>query len=283
MGKYFDPYTDFGFKKLFREEANKNLLIDFLNTLLPEKHHIQTLTFDDPEHLGPAASDRRAVFDIFCKGQNDEHFIVEMQKTEQKYFVDRSIYNTAHHIRQQGQRGKSWDYRLAPVYFIGILDFVFEKDVTPTLIHNVSLKDQGGTEFYDKLRYIYLQMPVFDKKESELVTHQDKWFYFLENLEDLNQIPSILGEEVFQQAFHTAELASMSEKDRYRYEKELDDYRVQASILQKAGDDGEAKGAAKGEVRKAIEIARNMKMKGLEPALIAEMTGLPLKEIKQLK
>ncbi|MDR2138018.1 MAG: Rpn family recombination-promoting nuclease/putative transposase, partial [Tannerella sp.] len=32
--KYMNPYTDFGFKKLFGTEANKDLLIDFLSQLL---------------------------------------------------------------------------------------------------------------------------------------------------------------------------------------------------------------------------------------------------------
>jgi hypothetical protein len=28
--KYVNPFTDFGFKKIFGDEANKDLLIDFL-------------------------------------------------------------------------------------------------------------------------------------------------------------------------------------------------------------------------------------------------------------
>ncbi|MGL4942634.1 MAG: PD-(D/E)XK nuclease family transposase [Thermoguttaceae bacterium] len=60
MGKYINPYTDFGFNKLFGEEANKDLLIDFLNTLLPEKHQVKTLSFRNPEFLGESESRRRA-------------------------------------------------------------------------------------------------------------------------------------------------------------------------------------------------------------------------------
>jgi len=66
MSRYINPYTDFGFKKLFGEEASKDLLIDFLNTLLPDKHQIKTLDFHNPEQLGASAHDRRSVFDIYC-------------------------------------------------------------------------------------------------------------------------------------------------------------------------------------------------------------------------
>ena len=66
MPRYINPYTDFGFKKLFGEEASKDLLIDFLNTLLPDKHQIKTLDFHNPEQLGASAHDRRSVFDIYC-------------------------------------------------------------------------------------------------------------------------------------------------------------------------------------------------------------------------
>ena len=92
MSRYINPYTDFGFKKLFGEEASKDLLADFLNTLLPERHRIHTLEFHNPEQLGPAKTDRRAVFDIYCENNKGEQFIVEMQKAEQENFKDRSLY-----------------------------------------------------------------------------------------------------------------------------------------------------------------------------------------------
>ena len=166
MSRFINPYTDFGFKKLFGEEANKDLLIDFLNAFLPDKHQIKTLSFKNPDMLGVTESDRRAVFDVYCEAKSGEKFIVEMQKAEQEYFKDRSVYYIAHPIRSQGLKGK-WNYELKTVYFIGILDFVYDKsDPNPILIREVSLKDQHGKEFYEKLQMIYIQMPVFDKTES---------------------------------------------------------------------------------------------------------------------
>jgi predicted transposase/invertase (TIGR01784 family) len=274
MTKYINPYTDFGFKKLFGEPANADLLIDFLNTLLPEKHQIETLKFRDKESLGAAASDRRAVFDIYCENSKEEPFIVEMQKAEQEFFKDRSLYYTSHPVREQGIKGK-WDFELKPVYFNGILDFMYEKGVDkPVLVREVSLKDQFGQEFYEKLKWIYIQMPVFDLEESQLKTRRDKWFYFLKNLPDLNHIPAIMKEEVFQKAFHTAEVAAMAPKERRIYEQDLNDYWTYLSSIETAEKKGEAKG---------IELtARNMKKEGFDPAIIVKITGLSPDEIKRL-
>ena len=298
MSRFINPYTDFGFKKLFGEEANKDLLIDFLNAILPKKHQVKTLSFNNPELLGVAESDRRAVFDVYCEAKNGEKFIVEMQKAEQEYFKDRSLYYAAHPIRNQGKKGK-WNYELKTVYFIGILDFIYDKNVpNPILIREVSLKDQYGEEFYEKLQMIYVQMPVFDKKESELETRQDKWLFFLKNLPSLEHIPTIMKEKVFKKAFHTAEVASMTGQDRERYEQDLDHYRTYLATLETAAKQafqrgfkhgiehgigqGIEQGINVGEAQKAVEIAGNMKKDGVEIKIIAQYTGLSPDEIARL-
>jgi len=292
MSRYINPYTDFGFKKLFGEEASKDLLADFLDTLLPERHQIHTLEFRNPELLGATSADRRAVFDIYCENDKKEQFIVEMQKAEQDYFKDRSLYYVSHPVRTQGEKGREWNFNLKTVYFIGILDFIFDKkDPDPLLITEVSLKDQHGREFYDKLKMLYIQMPLFKKKESQLKTHRDKWFYFLKHLPDLEQIPAIMKEKVFKRAFKKAELAAMPEKERELYEHNLHDYWTYLATIETAENKGKAKGRVegraegivKGEAKKALEIAQNMKREGFDPAMIVKITGLSLKEINRLK
>ncbi len=106
--KYFNPYTDFGFKKLFGEEANKDLLADFLNQLLPAKHKIVELTFKNPEQLGRLNLERKAVFDIHCKNEKGDSFIVEMQKAKLKFFKDRAVFYMTFPIREQAEKG-DWD------------------------------------------------------------------------------------------------------------------------------------------------------------------------------
>ena len=303
MSRYINPYTDFGFKRLFGEEANKDLLIDFLNTFLPEKHRIKTLNFRNTEQLGVIALDRKAVFDIFCEAESGEKFIVEMQKAKQLYFKDRSLFYAAFPIREQAEKGKGWEYELQAIYFVGILDFEYdEMEERRKFLRDVSLKDQDGDLFYDKLRFIFLQMPLFTKTESELETHQDKWLYFLKNLADFDDIPTILHEPVFERAFVTAELARMNKQENFRYEVEMKVYRDNHSAMSTAQHvgfitghtegmaqgmeqgmaEGMAQGMAVGESQKAVEIARNLKKEGFDSAMVARMTNLTIEEIERL-
>ncbi|MGL4595378.1 MAG: Rpn family recombination-promoting nuclease/putative transposase [Thermoguttaceae bacterium] len=240
--KYINPYTDFGFKKLFGEEANKDLLIDFLNTLLPEKHRIATLTFQNLESLPDSFAERRAVFDIFCESASGEKFIVEMQKAKQHYFKDRAIFYASYPIRKQGKKG-DWNFQLNAVYLVGILDFEYdETEERRKFQRDVSLKDQDGDMFFDKLNFIFLQMPLFKKQEAELQTHRDKWFYFLKNLSDFERIPQILKEPIFERAFETAEFAKMSLEEQDQYEQQLMIYRDNFSVVQTAREEGKIEG-----------------------------------------
>ena len=123
---YINPFTDFGFKRIFGEEENKDILIDFLNEMLKDfKVDIQKLEYKNVELQGERAKDKKIIFDLYCTGKNNEHFIIELQKAKQEYFKDRMIYYTSRLIQSQGKKGK-WNYELQPVYFVGIMDFVLD-------------------------------------------------------------------------------------------------------------------------------------------------------------
>ncbi len=152
---YVNLFTDFGFKKIFGEEPRKELLISFLNTLLPERHQIAALQYAKQEYQGESALDRKAIFDLNCTSSSGERFIVELQKAKQNYFKDRSLYYATFPIQEQAQRGE-WDYKLSAVYTVGILDFCFDEDHGSTeVVHTVQLKNQHHQVFYDKLTFIY--------------------------------------------------------------------------------------------------------------------------------
>ena len=153
--RYINPYTDFGFKKLFGEEANKDLLMDFLNQLLPAERQISTLDFRNTENLNDIAEERKAIFDLNCTSQSGEHFIVEMQKAKIKYFKDRALFYTTFPIKKQSEKG-DWDFCLSPIYYIAILDFPYDEDEEKAKVRrDVMLKDQDCEVFFDKLKYIF--------------------------------------------------------------------------------------------------------------------------------
>jgi predicted transposase/invertase (TIGR01784 family) len=211
-----------------------------------------------------------------------------MQKAKQHWFKDRAIFCSSFPIRDQAPKGKvegeDWNYELKPVYLVAILGFEYDKEEErPKLKRTVTLKDQDGDEFYDKLEFIFLQMPLFTKTEAELETREDKWYYFLKNLTGFEKIPAIFREPIFEQAFETAEIAGMSKDEIFQYEMSLKVLRDNFSAMQTAVLDGKAEGRAEGKAEKAIEIAREMKKYGVDPQTIAKYTGLSPKEIKRLK
>ena len=287
--RYINFYTDFAFKKLFGTEINKDLLISFLNALLHGKEEIKEITYLNAERLGTQEYDRRAVFDVYCKNEKGEHFIVEMQKGEQQFFKDRSIYYSTFAIREQAPRGV-WNYGLKGIYTIGILNFTIYPD-NKDFYHEVKLTDLATKEvFYDKLTFIYLEMPKFTKKENELETLFDKWLYVIRNLATLMERPQTLQERVFTHLFEVAEIAKFDRKERYEYEESLKNYRDWFSVMETAENKGIAKGIAKGmaqgveigEKRKAVEMAKQMRTDGMPVESIARYTGLSIEEIEEL-
>ncbi|MDR1964264.1 MAG: Rpn family recombination-promoting nuclease/putative transposase [Planctomycetaceae bacterium] len=286
MSRYINPYTDFGFKKLFGEEANKDLLVDFLNAVLPPENRVADLNFRNTEQLPSNTVDRKAILDIACVGENNESFIVEMQKAKQLYFKDRALFCTSFPIQQQGQKG-DWNYKLDPIFLVAILDFEYDEANERRKLHRlVTLKDQDGDIFFDKLKLIFLQMPFFQLKESELVTQKDKWLYFLKNLESFDEIPAILREPVFEKAFNTAEYIKFPPAIQEAYQKDLTAYRDNNNVVETARqeglEEGEAKGLAAGEAKGKIETARNLKRLGVDQETISKATGLSASEIDRL-
>ena len=275
--KYINPFTDFGFKKIFGEEASKPLLLDFLNALLPQQNKIVDLTFKNTEQLGQTDLDRKAIYDIYCESENGEKFIVELQKAKQNYFKERTIYYSTFPIREQAEKGE-WNYNLKAVYCVGILDFTFDDYETEPekseVVHTIKLKNQNGKTFYDKLTYIYLEMPNFSKTESDLNTRLDKWLYFIKHLEDFQTIPTIFKDEVFTKAFEKAELAKFNQTELDSYENSLKTYRDLKAVIDTAFDEG--------KIERTVEIAKSAKQMGLSTADIIKLTGLSKDEIKKL-
>ena len=280
--RYINLLTDFGFKRVFGSEPNKQLLIDFLNTLLPERHRIKSLSYKSTENLGSTQIDRKAIFDIYCQGENGDRFIVEIQKAKQNFFKDRSVFYASFPIQEQSLRGE-WNFRLAPVYSIGILDFIFDDHKNEdTLIHTVELKDQHCNIFYDKLKFIYVELPKFTKTLDQLETHQDKWLYLLRHLPDLDEQPQPFQDAVFLQLFEIAEIANFSPDEQDVYQNSLKYYRDLNNVIDTSRQEGLEEGIEQGRQAEKIAIARAL-LSELSNETISQSTGLTMAEVEQLR
>ncbi len=286
QARYINPYTDFGFKKLFGTEMNKDLLISFLNALFNnEEKEITDVQYLNGENLGDSYGDRRSIFDVYCTTADGSRFIVEMQKAEQSYFKDRSIYYATTPIRQQAPKGR-WDYHLEHVYTVGILNFEFPNGEYPadSYLHEIKLKDvEDNHVFYDKLTFVYLEMPKFQKAEDELVTMLDKWMFVLSNLSRLLERPKALQDRIFEKLFRQAEIAKYSETERRQYEASQKEYWDYTSTMDTAYRKGETKGReegrAEGRAEERLANARSLKDNGVPLDVIIRSLGLEADEI----
>ena len=294
--KYINPYTDFGFKKLFGTPLNKDLLISFLNSLFDGKEVVRDLTYLNGESLGNGYGDRRAIFDVYCENEQGETFIVEMQKAEQQFFKDRSVFYSTFPIQNQGKKG-IWNFKLKGVYTIGILDFVFPNHEYPqdSLRHEVKLVDVDDKHvFYDKLTFLYLEMPKFTKGEEELKTLYDKWLFVLHNLSRLMKRPATLQERIFTRLFEQAEIARYTPEERQDYEDSLKVYRDMKNVLDTAElrglekgrkegrREGRKEGIEQGTFEERRKNAKAMKALGLPLETIVKVTGMSADDIDKL-
>ena len=275
-GRFIDPLSDFGFKHLFGNEPNKDILIDFLNQLFKGQKEISDLSYNSTEHAGDSQEFKKIFFDLLCTGKNGEQFIIEMQRAEQRNFSDRAVFYTCRLINEQLPKGEShWNIELKEVYLIAILEFNFKQNTTDRYLHNVSLTNTDtGEVFYNKLGYKFLELPKFVKTEAELETDLDRWFYLLKHMSHLEKVPAVLNKRVFQKIFKIAEISSLSKEEKAMYDSNLKAKWDYENSIEFAKEEAEHE--------KALDIARKFKKMGIAVEDISKGTGLSVEEIEKL-
>ncbi len=280
--RYIDPLTDWGFKVLFGTEVNKELLQAFLNDLFPEKR-ISEITYLKTGYMGLSEEDRKAVFDVSCMSKDGEKFIVEMQLSGQRFFRDRALYYSTFPIQEQALKGV-WDYRLTPVYFVGILNFKLEHGecgrqyAGKTLYRYELMETETGEKMTRNLCFVFLELGGFDKSEHELVSVLDKWMYTLKNLARLLERPAAIQERIFMKLFEAAQIAAMPHEAQQEYIKVM----MTQNDIKNMIDYAEEKGMEKGMEKGLMKAAEQMKKMGMTADVIMNATGLSMDEIDRL-
>lgn len=278
MARYIDPKTDFGFKRLFGQEDSKDILKQFLHDVLELPYPIIDLTYIPPEQLPAAPEERSGVYDVYCTDAVGRRFIVEMQRGFQIFIKDRILFYVTFPIIHQARKGFEWEFNLLPIYCIAILNFALDDDIDQYM-RRIQLMDVNTHEvFYDKLTFVYIELPKFHLSAAELTTDAERWIYLLKNMPELQEIPAELASESFSQAFEIAREAALSPRERVQYEVSLKQARDQYATLLGARYQGQEEGRREREE----EIARSMLARGIDRTLIGEVTGLPADVIQAL-
>ena len=311
--RYISLLTDFGFKRIFGSDINKDLLIDFLNSLFNGEQVVKNVTYLNSEHVGDVYAERKAIFDVYCENEHGEKFIVEMQNAYQTYFKDRSLYYATFPIREQAPKGDNWNFKLQHVYVVVLLNYDMNEEAFSheSINHDVGLLDkQTHKVFNNKLTFKYVEIARFNKDINELETNFDKWLYVLRNLSRLDNQPTYLRNEVFNRLFSQAEIARFDKKELKAYEDSLKAYRDIKNSLDTAKEEGRAEGLAEGRAEghaeglaeglaegrakghaeglaegaseKALTIARELLAMNMSIDNIKKVTGLTDDEIHSL-
>ena len=292
--RYISLLTDFGFKRIFGTKPNKDLLINFLNSLFGKEQVITDVKYLNSENVGDVYTDRKAIFDVYCENEKGEKFIVEMQNAYQKYFKDRSLFYATFPIKEQAPKVADWDFNLKHVYVVALLNYKMHEESFDSgkISHDVGLLDKKTKKvFNDKLTFKYVEIAKFDKPLDQLRTLYDKWLYALKNLSRLENRPKKLRDKIFDKLFEEAEIAKFSKRELQEYEDSLKAYRDIKNSLESAEEKGRLKGRAEGRVEgraegrdeRSLEIAREMLRDGESVEKIIRYTGLARQQIEELK
>jgi predicted transposase/invertase (TIGR01784 family) len=267
---------------------------DFLNDLLVGERSIKDITFLDKELLPEYMGDRGVIYDIYCTTEAGEHIIVEMQNRQQTNFKERALFYLSHTITRQGEKGARWEFDLKAVYGVFFMNFRLE-DTPHKLRTDIVLSDRDTHEvFSDKLRFIFIELPSFNKEEEECETDFERWIYILKNMETLNRLPFKARKAVFEKLEKIVDIASLSKEERMKYDESIKVYRDNLATISFAKNQGKEEGLKEGiekglkegrkEGRKEgiLSVARNLRSGGMSVEAIAAATGLSIEEIEQL-
>ena len=272
--------SDYGFKQVFGQVANKEILIAFLNEIISDRKIV------DIEHLrneqqSQGTDGKKSIYDIYCKTDDGSRIIVEMQNAYQKDFVDRAIYYSMFPIQEQIERG-SENYQFAPIYMVSIINFrLSELNSEPEVLSVHKLRsDSTGNILTNKYTFIFIDLLKFKKTLAEIEKDNilDRFYYCLLNIHKLYERPLVLQQEIFSKLFEAAEIAAMDTPEYQNYIDAMKTERDINSIKWSAKEEGREEGREEGKE----EVARSMKLKGLDNSLIAECTGLSIEQIEKL-
>ena len=278
--KYVNLLDDLGFKHVFGRDENKEILIAFLNEIIPDKQII------DLEHIRneqvPFDPETKAsVFDLYCETQDGSRIVVELQREEQFDYIDRAIYYGAFPIQNQIAKGKK-RYTFSAVYVINILNFnLVELRGDNNPVSTFRLKELKTNKILShKYTLIFIELSKFAKRLEEISPDNilEGYLYFLRNMHNFKEQPKEFQQQIWDKLFNAARVAKMNRQERQAYIKKMNTERDRINQWEFAMEQAKTKGIAE----EKMTIAKSMKLEGISVDIICKCTGLSLEEIGNL-
>ena len=300
--KFLDIKTDYAFKKVFGVEENKDILIEFLNSIVkfPNNNKIKDLTIIDPYNIPMLKGMKDTFVDVKAILDDDSKVIIEMQVLNHEGFEKRVLYNIAKNYSSQLNKGEEYGL-LKPVIALTITDFIMFDEFKKYESKFKILEKEEFINYSDDIELIFIELPKFTKKLKDIKSIKDKYIYFIKNVENLEYIPKEL--KSLKKAFDIINEANLSKEELELQYKRKEFISIQKLAVLKAKNDGLKQGLKQGvkrgmkeglkegikeglkegDKKARIEIAKNSLSQGLDIDTIKLITGLSEKEIENLR
>lgn len=275
MSYLLSPKVDFVFKRIFGNEKHPEILISFLNAVIKPKSLIKSVEIRNTDIDKEYLSDKYSRLDIKALTDKGEYVNIEIQVKNEYNMIKRSLYYWSKMFESQIVEGDNYD-KLERTICINILDFKYLRNYN---FHNTYRLKEINTneELTDTMELHFIEIPKLKNYEDtdEVVDMLEAWISFLKDPD--SKIVSKLEmsrDEIREAKIQLIKMSSDS-KERERYEKRMESLLEKTSSIQSA--------EKKGELMKAIAVARTAIEKNFDDFTIQELTGLSLEEIRELR
>jgi len=239
---YADLTQDFVFKKAFASEQDKELLISLLNAFLERKlkHPIMDVTIKNPYIQGETLINRDSILDIRCKDSEGNHFIVEMQVSQQHFFIKRAIHYLCMSIANSAKKGEDYDFDFPKSYSLNFLDFDIDfGENCNEVVQYYSFSNEDHPENrLDFLNLVFVRLSRFNKSIEECESLQDKLIYSLCHANEHEEQPERLKGSVFDRLFTLIKFCNFTQMEQDEYIRRAMFRADQREQLRYAKDEG---------------------------------------------
>lgn len=277
-GVFADARVDFAFKRIFGTERFKDATIGLINSII-KGIGVVDIEFCGTEYTRETANGKTICIDIVCKALDGTRFIVEMQRARRQTFQERMVYYTSKMISNIDVSKGDKKYEIPFTYVIAFTDFpLIDVDFMKPdsyKLHYITKDVESGHKMPGSTEIFFFDLSRFNKSLDEITDSTDYWVYLLKEVRNLTDVPDqIPREKCFDSFFEASKQANFTKDEKMEYDKAMMDELDYQSALYTA--------KVEGREESSIEIARNLKAKGLDVNMIAECTGLSIQKIEAL-
>ena len=301
--RYVDILSDAGYKAVFGDRRNKDVLVDLLNVVLPPHRRVRDLSYMTTELPQFSPLSKGVRLDLRCSAHDGTVFIVEVQCYRQANFFRRCVLYAAKSYDAGAMKGDGQRYDIPPVYLVCLLSGTFQDFQTDcgagrarsgcpdSFLSEYTFREKTTLAVPDEtINLLFLELNRFDRDLAQCSSTLDKWCYALKHVGTLDALPGELRLEAFQRLFDACEIARFEPQVKLTYEKEMITERDYYNIIETAKDDGReegreqgrAQGREEGSLEAATRIAKAMLADGEHVEKVIRFTGLTREQLERL-